>query len=268
MWILILILALLYILSTKGRRNHPGADSLKGWYYAHRGLHNKQKGIPENSLAAFRAAVEKGYGAELDVHLLKDGGLAVIHDSALKRTTGAEGRIEDLAEADLAGYRLEGTDEPIPTFSQVLDTFAGKTPLIIELKPVDGNHAALCRAACEAMEGYEGIWCMESFDPRCVGWLKKNRPQIIRGQLAYNFVKFDKSMPFWTRFMMTHNISHFVTTPDFVAYGHEHRKQTPGNFLARKLWGMLGVAWTIRTREDFDAAVAEGWIPIFENFEP
>ena len=265
---LILVLFALYGLSTCGRLKHPYAKELKGWNYAHRGLHNKEKGIPENSLAAFRAAVEHGYGAELDVHLMKDGNLAVIHDSTLKRVTGAEGRIEDLTIEELKNYRLYDTEETIPTFQEMLEVFAGKTPLIIELKPVDGNHAALCKAACDAMEGYEGLWCMESFDPRVVRWLKKNRPQIIRGQLAYNFVKHDKNMPFWTRFMLTHNLSHFFTSPDFIAYSFEHRECTFSNYLSRKVWGMLGVSWTIRTKEDYDTAVAEGWIPIFENFEP
>lgn len=265
---LFFLLFALYALSTMGRTKHPYAKHLLGWSYAHRGLHNKEKGIPENSLAAFRAAVEHGYGAELDVHLLKDGSLAVIHDSTLKRTTGAEGRIEDLTAEELKNYRLEGTEEPIPSFREVLDVFAGKTPLIIELKPVDGNHAELCRAACEAMEGYEGLWCMESFDPRCVNWLRKNRPDIIRGQLSEDFVKTNKTMPFWLRFVLTNNMSHIITAPDFIAYNFEHRNRTLSNYFSRKVWGMLGVSWTIRSKKDYDTALRDGWIPIFENFEP
>ena len=265
---ILLVLFAIYGLSTCGRLKHPEKDRLKGWNYAHRGLHNKGKGIPENSLAAFRAAVEHGYGAELDVHLLRDGNLAVIHDSLLERVTGQSGRREDLTTDELKTYRLCGTEETIPTFREVLDTFAGKTPLIIELKPVDNNHAALCKAACDAMEGYEGLWCMESFDPRVVRWLKKNRPQIIRGQLSADFVKSDSKQPFLTRFMLTHNLSHFITSPDFIAYKFEHRNRTISNYMSRKVWGMLGVSWTLRTKEDYDTAVSEGWIPIFENFEP
>ena len=91
--VIILILFLLFVLSTMGRRNHPGLEKLRGWNYAHRGLHGN--GCPENSMAAFRKALDHGYGIELDVHMLADGNLAVIHDSLLKRTTGMEGRIED-----------------------------------------------------------------------------------------------------------------------------------------------------------------------------
>ena len=116
------LLALLtYLFMVRGRKGHPGLENLRGWNYAHRGLHNENR--PENSMAAFRAALEHGYGIELDVHLLKDGNLAVIHDSDLKRTTGAEGKIEDLTTQQLSLYHLEGTDQTIPTFREVLDLY-------------------------------------------------------------------------------------------------------------------------------------------------
>jgi len=86
--IILAVLAVLYLLALRGRKNHPELKTLRGWNYAHRGLHGE--GRPENSMAAFRAALENGYGIELDIHLLADGNLAVIHDSLLKRTTGAE----------------------------------------------------------------------------------------------------------------------------------------------------------------------------------
>ncbi len=266
--ILILLLAVLYLLSIRGRIGNPALDNFRGWNYAHRGLHNKDAGIPENSLAAFRAAVEHGYGAELDVHLLKDGTLAVIHDSSLKRTTGLEGRIEDLTLEDLKSCRLDGTEETIPLFQDVLDVFAGKTPLVVELKPMDSNHAALCEAACKMLADYDGLYCMESFDPRCVHWLRKNRPQIVRGQLSEDFVRSTPSMSRPLAFMLTHSLSHFLTRPDFTAYRFDHRTHTPSNFLCQKLWGMQGVSWTLKTQEEYDTAVREGWIPIFENFEP
>ena len=137
---------LLFLLSLRGRKDHPGLKALQGWSYAHRGLHNAER--PENSMAAFRAALDQGYGIELDIHLLKDGNLAVMHDSVLKRTTGRDGKIEDLTTAQLADYHLGGTDETIPEFLQVLDLFAGKAPLIVELKVADNNYAALAQTAC------------------------------------------------------------------------------------------------------------------------
>jgi glycerophosphoryl diester phosphodiesterase len=211
--------------------------------------------------------VERGYGAEYDVHLLKDGNLAVIHDSNLKRTTGQEGRVEDLTTEDLKNYRLEGTEETIPTFREVLDTFAGKTPMIIELK-AEENAAALCEAACKAMEGYEGVWCMESFDPRCVYWLKKNRPEIPRGQLAENsFRNRDSKLPWYLKLVLSYHLENFLCKPDFVAYDYGTRKNL-SNFLCRKLWKLDGVSWTLRSPADHKTAEKEGWIPIFEHYEP
>lgn len=257
---------LLYLLSLMGRRSHPGMETLRGWNYAHRGLHNETR--PENSMAAFRAALEHGYGIEFDLHLLKDGNLAVMHDSKLLRTTGQEGNIEDLTTAQLGSYRLQGSEETIPEFRQVLELFAGKAPLIIELKTAGGNHAALTRTACEMLEGYEGPYCIESFDPFCIRWLKQNRPDIIRGQLAENSVtNHNTAYPWIIRFLTSFYLENFLIRPDFIAYKFEHRK-TLSNFLCRKLWGIQGVSWTLRSHEQYDEAVREGWIPIFEKFIP
>lgn len=266
MFELLLIIALLYLLAIRCRSGHAGMKDLKGWAYAHRGLHSE--GVPENSMAAFRAALENGYGVELDIHLLKDGNLAVIHDSLLNRTTGRAGRIEDLTTEQLQAYRLEGTAETIPEFMDVLTLFNGKVPMIVELKPVDGNHAALAEAACKMLETYPGVFCMESFDPRCVQWLKQHRPDIIRGQLSENFFRSKNDMSDQLRFMLTHMLSNFSTVPDFVAYNFPHRKQSPSVELCRKLWKAEGVAWTLRSKEDYDTAVQEGWLPIFEGFRP
>lgn len=263
---LLIILTAFYLFAIRCRSGHPGLKDLQGWSYAHRGLHGD--GVPENSMAAFKAALDHGYGIELDVHLLKDGNLAVMHDSLLNRTTGLPGRIEDLTTEDLKNYRLEGTGETIPEFMDVLTLWGGKTPLIIELKPVDGNHAALTEAACNMMKTYNGPFCMESFDPRCVTWLYKNRPDIIRGQLTENFFKSKSDLPDYLKFALQHCLTNFLCVPDFVAYKFADRNDTPSTRLCRKLWKAQTVTWTLKTKEEYDTAVAEGWIPIFENFIP
>ena len=267
-WLLIalpLILAALYVLSLRGRVGHPGLEKLRGWNYAHRGLHGN--GIPENSLAAFQAAADHGYGAEFDVHLLADGGLGIMHDSQLKRMTGAEGKIESLTTGELANYHLDGTSEVIPTFQQVLEIFDGKAPLVIELK-TDNNAAALCQRVCQVLDDYHGVYCLESFDPRCVLWLRRHRPDLIRGQLSYNFQADPKSpLPGILKFLLRYNMENFLTLPDFVAYQFEDR-QILSNRLCRKLWKICGVSWTLKNRQQYDTAIEEDWIPIFEGFEP
>ncbi len=263
---LLLFIVLLYLLALYGRRDREGLKGLQGWAYAHRGLHGD--GVPENSMAAFRAALDGGYGIELDVHLMADGNLAVIHDSLLNRTTGQAGRIEDLTLEDLKDYPLEGTEEIIPEFSQVLDLFAGKAPIILELKPVDGNYAPLAQTACDMLKDYRGAYCIESFDPRCIIWLRKHRPEIIRGQLTENYFKSRTDLGDIMKFLLTHNLLNFLTAPDFIAYRFADRNATISNRICRSLWKIQGVTWTIRSQEDFDTAVAEGWLPIFEGFRP
>ena len=262
---IILILLLLYLLSLRGRRKHPGLQQFKGWYYAHRGLHNEAR--PENSLAAFRAAVDAGLGMELDIHLLKDGQLAVIHDSSLQRTTGAEGQVEDLTADQLANYHLGGTEQTVPDFRQVLALVDGKVPLIVELKSVSNNYKELCETACNMLESYEGPYCIESFDPRCVYWLRKHRPHIIRGQLVERFTKSKVNVPWILKFCLTYQLFNFLLLPDFVAHEYNCRK-TLSDRLVRKLWGIQGVSWTLRNKEQFDTALSEGLLPIFENFIP
>ena len=236
--LILLVLAILYALALMGRTGHKKLPELRSWNYAHRGLHGD--GIPENS----------------------------IHDSLLKRTTGAEGRIEDLTVADLEKYHLEGTFQTIPTFREVLELFDGKAPMIIELKAENGNHDALAEAVCKELEGYEGLYCIESFDPRCLRWLKENRPGIVRGQLACDFVKGKPAnMPWYLQILLTNMMMNFLTRPDFIAYEFSARKGV-APVLCKYLWKLQPVSWTLRKKADFDTAVAEEWIPIFEGFEP
>jgi len=263
--IAIVILVLVFLFLIKGRTGHKDLPALRGWYYAHRGLHSR--GVPENSMAAFREAKNAGYGIELDIHLLKDGNLAVIHDHSLLRTVGEDVNIEDLTAEDLEKYTLEGTQEKIPLFSEVLELYRGEAPLIVELKATSKNHGALCEAACDMLEKYGGPYCLESFDPRCVAWLRKHRPHLIRGQLTENFFRSNSKLPGIVKFVMKYNLLNVATRPDFVAYRFTDRKNI-SNFLCRKLWRVQGVTWTLRTKEDFDIALQENWIPIFENFEP
>lgn len=263
--IVIAALGLLYTLSVRGRTGHPGLDKLRGWNYAHRGLHNEIR--PENSMAAFRAALEHGYGIELDVHLMKDGNLAVIHDSSLKRTAGADVKIEDLTLADMEQYRLNGTEERIPLFRDVLQLFDGKAPMIVELKAIGNNHAALCQAVCDMMDSYQGVYCLESFDPRCIFWLRQNRPYIIRGQLTEDYFKSNTKLPWILKFLLKYQIENFLALPDFVAYRSSDRKHF-SNWIVRRLWGVQGVTWTVQSQAELDEAVRDGWIPIFEHFEP
>lgn len=263
---ILVALVLLYVLSTVCRLGKSRMTKFYGWQYAHRGLHGE--GAPENSMRAFRRALEHGYGIELDVHLLADGNLAVIHDSELMRTTGKNGVVEDLTIDQLESYFLEGTMQTIPSFQEVLDLFDGKAPMIVELKTNGNNYAKLCEKACQVLDNYHGLFCLESFDPRCIRWLRKNRPDLIRGQLTENFFRAKASrLPWILKLVLTSQMMNFLIRPDFVAYKFRDRRNI-SNFLVRRLWRSSSVTWTLTSQEELNAAVKENRIPIFEGFEP
>lgn len=263
---LILLLFFLWVFALRSRKGHPHWEKLEQFRYAHRGLHDKAKGVPENSLLAFRLAVEHGYGAELDVHLTKDGRLAVIHDTSLLRTAGADVKVTDLTAQELKRYRLDGTDEQIPLLEEVLPFFEGKAPLIVELK-VDGNAAALAEATCNLLDRFSVDYCIESFHPQPIGWLRRNRPEICRGQLSQNFLSGNSPLNRFNRFAMTHLLTSFLTVPDFIAYDYRHRDRLALK-LAKAIWGVREVSWTIRDEATLTKLEQEGCIPIFESFIP
>lgn len=265
--IVLLILFLLWVLALRCRKGHAAWETLRKFRYAHRGLHNSKNGIPENSMAAFRLAAEYGYGIELDIHLTKDGRLAVIHDNSLLRTAGIDVKASELTADELQQYRLEGTEEKIPFLEDVLPLFEGKAPIIVELK-VEGNAPALTKAACELLDQYKVDYCMESFHPQAILWLKKNRPEICRGQLSQNFLKHEGTgLGKAADFAMTHLLTSFLTVPDFIAYNHQHRDNLSLN-MAKAFWNVQEVSWTIRTAEDMERCESVGSLSIFEHFTP
>ena len=264
--IVLLALELLFTLALRCRKGHKKWAVLKKYRYAHRGFHDKPQ-IPENSLPAFRRAIAHGFGAELDVHLLKDGTLAVFHDSDLKRCANVDGQIEDLTLGELKALRLEGTDEQIPTFDEVLALFAHATPLIIELKTARGNHRALAEAVCRRLDSYPGEFCIESFDPFALIDVKKLRPEICRGQLSMDFEKDKAGLPWYKRFIAGNLLLNFLTVPDFIAYQFEDRARRCLRVCVR-LWGAQEVSWTIRSKQELLACEAAGSLPIFECFDP
>ena len=235
--------------------------------YAHRGYHNKPS-VPENSLAAFRRAIEHGLASELDVHLLADGSLVVFHDDDLQRQTGVKGSIEAYDLSNLRKLRLEGTDEMIPTFDEVLDLYEDTgLALLIELKSVKGNYKKLTKAVAERLDRYKGEYVIESFDPRVLIEYRRLRPDVIRGQLSQNFIKSREGLPFYQVVMLTNLMLNKLTEPDFLNYRFEDR----GNRILRRLVDKKGypeVTWTIRSAEDLRKAVEDGCVPIFENIAP
>ena len=261
----VLGICFLYLFAIKSEAGEERFESFAGRPVAHRGLHGKTLS-PENSLAAFARAADKGYGIELDVHLLSDGNLAVFHDKTLCRMTGKQGAIKNLNIGQLSHYKLENTDESIPAFFEVLALVNGRVPLIIELK-CENNVSKLCKKVMEELEGYKGPYVIESFDPRPLIWFRKNRPDVTRGQLAQGLTKEDLSLFNVGRFVLANLLLNFLTKPHFIAYKFSHRKNF-SNRICTRLFASKSILWTITNHEDFITAERENAISIFEGFLP
>ena len=243
----------------------PDYSHLNGWYYAHRGLHDNQSEAPENSMAAFQKAVTAGFGIELDVQLTKDRIPVVFHDETLKRVCDAPGKVRDYTYEELRQFCLYESGEKIPLFADFLKMIDGRVPLVIELKCYE-NAARVCRIADELISKYKGDYCIESFHPLAVNWYRRNRPEVVRGQLSGNLAKPGKIENIV--FLLVHYlIFNVLGRPDFIAYNHKN-KNNISRILCTKLYGALSVGWTIRSKEELKRCEKDFELFIFEGFLP
>lgn len=237
-----------------------------GRAYAHRGLHSQTPGTPENSLAAFCEAVASGYGVELDIRLSRDGQVVVFHDERLTRLCDDGRAVADLDYSELRKLQLDGTEEHIPLFSEVLAVIGGKVPLIVELKTCR-ERDKLAALTAELLDGYTGAYCVESFDPLLLRAYAKLRPEVMRGQLACKMKKDGAHSPV-SRLVLSSLMLNFISRPHFIAYRHEDMKNFSYVLASGFLKG-FSAAWTVRTQEDFDRlAGRQCELLIFEGFRP
>lgn len=257
LFVLFFILLILFLVK-------PNQHRFKGFpapLFAHRGLHGK--GIPENSLAAFMKARQRGLGVELDVRFTSDKKLIVFHDDSLKRLCGDDIPVSSLSYDELKKYRLSGTNEIIPLFEEVLQALEGM-PVICEIKSLPGEAVSeICETVCRQIKSYNGFLCIESFSPFVVQWFAKNRPDIVRGQLSLNFMNKRDGLPFVQAFAMTHLLVNVLGRPDFVAY--RFTDDSAGFFLCRKFFKPVCAAWTPRGEKEQKQAGLKYTAIIFEE---
>ena len=261
------ILVTLYFLMVMPElKVNPKSSKFDGWFYAHRGLYDNHTEAPENSLAAFSLAVDRHYGIELDVQLTKDGVPVIFHDYNLVRACQVNRKISELTLEELSKFRLFESQESIPTFEQVLSLIDGKVPLIIELK-IPWDAGPLCEKVSKILQNYQGLYCIESFNPFGLTWYKKHNPEVVRGQLSTDFVKEKIEGSRVQYFILKHLLTNFLTRPNFIAYQHNYRKGLSLT-LCRKLYRIKTAAWTIQSQEELEENKGIfDWL-IFENFIP
>ena len=256
--LIVLALAVLYLYAIMPRMvRRPDKSPFTGWMYAHRGLFDNNTQAPENSLSAFKKAVDAGFGIEMDVQLTKDKIPVVFHDFTLERACKKKGKVSDYTYAQLKQFFLFRSDEHIPTFQEALELVNGKVPLIVELKMEWSDWL---------LGSYKGFYVIESFNPLGLIWYRRHRSRIIRGQLADHFRKEGTAKgPFY--FLLHYLVLNFLTKPDFIAYNHKYSKNMSRQ-LCRYLYGAAAAGWTIKNeeqlmsaRENFDWIIFDGFVP-------
>ena len=261
--VLIVLFIFLYLfLVAPGKKKEM--ERYKKVLYAHRGLHNNERA--ENSMSAFKAAVEAGYGIELDIHLSKDGELVVFHDDTLNRVCGREGNVSDFTADELKAFKLSGTDDGVPRFADVLALVDGRVPLLVEIKESAGS-TAVANAACKMLKEYKGDFIVESFNPMALMVVKKYLPDVSRGFLSQRYFEYEHyRKPLF--FLLQNLLLNFSCRPAFIAYDHRHAKSFSLRFV-RRLFNLPTLAWTVRSATEEKAARENGFDSIiFENYLP
>ncbi len=234
---------------------------------AHRGLHDGNDRVPENSLQAFAAAREAGYAVELDVRLASDGLVMVMHDHTLDRLTETEGHLADFSSTQLAEHvRLKANKEPIPTLPQVMDLLNGKVPLLIEVKNFSPDVGKLERGVADCLHHYQGPVAVQSFNARVVEWFRQHAPDIPRGAVTSDFGSPDLDLTDRQRFQVREAMRLRIGDPQF--YAHDVR------FLPHE-WVDLArdhdlpvLIWTVTDDAAFRKARRHGDNVIFEFIRP
>ncbi|HBF98148.1 MAG TPA: glycerophosphodiester phosphodiesterase [Alphaproteobacteria bacterium] len=244
------------------------ADWITTYRYAHRGLHDAKSDLPENSLAAFRAAATHGYGIELDVQRAACGTPVVFHDFTLDRMTGETGYVHTQTAASLSTLPLAGTGEKIPLLADLLAEIGGRVPLLIELKIAPRQRIGpLEQAVAHLLDAYHGPVAVQSFTPESVGWFAEMAPEFIRGQIAADFIRRpDRGMSWQDRLDWTKLWRSDVSQPHFVSY-HVRDLPNPASRAVRRA-GIPLICWTVRSEDQRALAENHADSYIFEGFTP
>ncbi len=227
---------------------------LTGAPFAHRGLHGSA--VPENSRAAFAAAIAAGHGIECDVQTSRDGEAFVFHDAELGRLTRESGPLAGRTAAVLAGIALADTPERLPRLSEVLALVAGRAAILIELKSPDRRVIPLCLAVRRALEGYRGPAAVMSFNPDVGRWFAQHAPRIVRGLVV---TEEDRR---GLRGRLERHLALWRAKPDFLAYDV---RDLPSRFAAAARGrGLPVLTWTVRDEAGRSAAADQADNMIYE----
>lgn len=230
---------------------------------AHRGLHSNDFNIPENSIPAFKKAMELNLPIELDIQLTQDNHIVVFHDYNLKRMCGINQFVKNTTIAEIKKLNLLNSKHKIPLLSEVLDLVDNKVSILIDLK--NRNRAGkLEKILSQTLHNYKGNIAIQSFNPFSVGWFAKNAPHIIRGQLHTDLK--NKKLNQITKLLLKEIIFNFFSKPHFIAMDTECISK---RILHKSKKSKLPILfWTIKNQTDYLKLKDVCDNIIFENFIP
>ena len=266
-WLIVLIVFAAVVFLTRPCIRRSRMARWRRQRFAHRGLHDLEAGVVENTLQAFEAACRAGYGIELDIQFSRDMQVVVFHDDDLQRLCGDSRRVFDCTLQQLEAFPLAGVkDARIPTLREVLDLVNGRVPLLIELKSGSRN-AQLCQALVEYLKGYRGAYVVESFNPLIVGWFRRHAPEVVRGQLVCPMHNYIAKASRVSALFMSGLMLNCIGRPDFVAYdANAPRFFAP--HLQRFLYRTPMAAWTVRDDRLEQVVQSSREMSIFERIRP
>lgn len=247
-------------------------DTLFPQPIAHRGLHDRERGIIENSAAAFEAAIEHGYAIECDVRISSDGVPFVFHDDEFDRLTEATGPSDARPIAEVQALALKGAEKPVgpQRFTEFLQQIAGRTMLQIELKQQAdaAKTEALAATVAEALRGYAGPYSIESFDPFLLAAMRRQRLPGPLGIIVYNYDEpdWEPQVRGLKRFILRHLLHWPWTRFSFISCRNTSIYLPAVRFLRAR--GMPVTAWTIKSPQEARAALRGADQIVFEGFMP
>lgn len=247
----------------------PSLDWLTARPIAHRGLHDAATGVIENTGTAFSAAIAAGYAIETDLQISADGEAMVHHDDALGRLTEGQARLTDMPAAEIQAVRLKATADRILTLSELCELVAGRATLVIELKSRFDGDLRLAQRAVKVLADYSGPAAVMSFDPALIAALRALAPNLTRGIVAerhYSHHEWE-AMPAAAKRQLAFLLHAPRTRPQFIAYAIKDLP-SPAPWIARTLFGLPLLTWTVRSAEDRQNAARWADQIIFEGLRP
>lgn len=223
-------------------------------FIAHRGVHSDT--IPENSMAAFQAAIELGWTIETDAQITKDNQIVVIHDADLNRMLGVDKKIGDITYEELQTYTIIGSDQKVPLLNDVLALIDDQVPILVEIKN-DLAVGPLEEGIYEVLKDYDGRFAVISYNPYSLEWFKNKAPEMMRGQTSGHFklseeakARGEKPLVWYKQFMLSNLYMNWASKPNFILY--ETDDTTVFRTFSIKMLNVPLIGYVIDDQEEYD----------------